>query len=70
MTAVGSHWVPIVKHWAAVAKAERDNGLDDRPSDLLAHAYDVLATTDPELKAIALEALEHLAAEWNASLEF
>ncbi len=69
MTAQGSHWVPIVRHWAAVAEQERENGLDDRASDLLAHAYDVLATDDPELKAMALDALAYLVDGWRFSLE-
>ncbi len=68
MTVQGPHWVPIVKHWAAVAKHEREHGLDDRASDLLAHAYDVLATDDPELKAMALDALAHLVDQWRFSL--
>ncbi len=69
MTAQGSHWVPIVRHWSQVAKHERELGLDDRASDLLAHAYDVLATEDPELKAMALDDLAHLVDGWRFSLE-
>ncbi len=68
MTAQGSHWIPIVRHWAQVAQHERELGIDDRASDLLAHTYDVLATDDPELKAIALEALDRLVLDWQASV--